>query len=169
MLPVLRNLTNHRQPGEGGLAVLMVSAVVALKHETSTKATFMNQLIWNLDWVITSRVSTTLPSLVKIVSAVAPPRGGEIYGSRAFFIIIFVFIFLDTHTAYTREPILTYNSSKHANWLKEIPFKQVFFDISLSWVIFPQNPQYFTVIREITRKEKMSNNFKPVRVRTKVT
>jgi len=59
-----------------------------------------------------SRVSATLQSLVKIVSAVAPPRGGEIYGSCAFFIIkMFVFIFLDTHTDYTREPILTHNSS----------------------------------------------------------
>jgi len=50
----------------------------------------MNQLIWNLDRVITSRVSATLPSLVKIVSAAAPPRGGEIYGSRAFFTIIII-------------------------------------------------------------------------------
>jgi len=61
-----------------------------------------------------SRVSATLPSLVNIVLAVMPPRGGEIYGSRAFFIIIiiFVFIFPDTHTAYICEPILTHNSSK---------------------------------------------------------
>jgi len=69
----------------------------------------MNQLIWNLDRVITSRVSVTLPNLVKFVSAVVPPRGGEIYGSRAFyyyFLIMFcVFIFLDTHTAHTRELI----------------------------------------------------------------
>jgi len=43
------------------------------------------------------------------------PRCGEIYGSGACFINIFVFIFLDTHTAYTREPILTHNSSKDAN------------------------------------------------------
>jgi len=27
---------NHRQPGRGGLAVVMASAVVVLKHETST-------------------------------------------------------------------------------------------------------------------------------------
>jgi len=64
-----------------------------------------------------SRFSATLSSLVNTVSAVAPPRGGEIYGSRVFFIIfiIIVFIFLDTHSAYTREPILTYNSSKNAD------------------------------------------------------
>jgi len=69
--------------------------------------------------VITSRVSVTLPSLVKIVSAVAPLRGGEIYGARAFYYYYYlffaVFIFLDTHTAYTREPILTHNSSKDSD------------------------------------------------------
>jgi len=92
----------------------MATAVVVLTHDTST--TFMNQLICNFDRVITSRVSATLPSLVKIVLAVASIRGGEIYGSRVFFIIIIlVYIFLDTHTVYTREPILTHNSSKHAN------------------------------------------------------
>jgi len=47
--------------------------------------------------------------------------------------IIFVFIYLDMHTAYTREPILTHNSSKDADWLNEVPFKQVFFDIFYFW------------------------------------
>jgi len=91
----------------------------------------MNQLIWNLDRVITSRVSATLPSLVKIVSAVAPPRGAEIYGSRAFLLLLFLFLYSLTRTTYrpTREPILAHNSSKDADWLKEVPFKQVFFDI----------------------------------------
>jgi len=98
----------------------------------------MNQLIWNLNRVIRSRVPATLPSLMKIVSVVAPPRGGKIYGSRAFF-IIFVFIFLDTHTAYTRQLISTHNSSKDADWLKEVRFKQVFFDIFTFWGHFPQN------------------------------
>jgi len=55
-------------------------------------------------------------------------------GRVAFFIIIiFVFIFLDTHTAYTREPILTHNSSKDADWLTEVPFKEVFFNIFTFW------------------------------------
>jgi len=95
----------------------MATAVVVLKHETSTlrQSHIYESIDLKLVRVITSRVSATLPSLVKIVSAVAPPRGGEIYGSRAFFIIIFVFIFLDTQTAYTREPILTHNSSKDAD------------------------------------------------------
>jgi len=97
------------QAARQGLAVLMATAEVVLKHATSTtyQSHIYESIDLNLDRVITSRVSATLPSLVKIVSAVAPPHGGEIYGSRAFFIIIFVFIFFDTHTAYTREPILT--------------------------------------------------------------
>jgi len=45
-----------------------------MKLQPLTKAIFINQLILDLDSVITSRISATLPSLVKIVSAVAPPR-----------------------------------------------------------------------------------------------
>jgi len=51
-----------------------------------------------------------------------------------------------------------------------VPFKQVFFDIFTFWGSFsPQNPQYFNARREIPCKEKMSNNFRSVRVRTKLT
>jgi len=78
---------------------------VVLKHEIQplTKATFMHQLILNLVRVITSRVSATLPSLVKIVSAVVPPRGGEIYESRAFIIIIIIIFVLYSLTG--KQPI----------------------------------------------------------------
>ena len=55
------------------------------KLQPLTKVTFMNRLIWNLARLITLRGSPTLPSLVRIVSAVAPSRGGELYGSRAFY------------------------------------------------------------------------------------
>jgi len=61
----------------------------------------MNQLTWNLNRVITSRVSATLLSLVKIVLAVAPSRGDEMYGSRAFFIIIILFSFYIPWHAYS--------------------------------------------------------------------
>jgi len=47
--------------------------------------------------VITSRVSATLPSSVKIVSAVAPPRGGAIYESRAFYYIIIIILILKAY------------------------------------------------------------------------
>jgi len=43
---------------------------------------------------------------------------------------------LDTHIAYTRESILTHNSSEDTDWLKEVPFKQVFFDIFTFWGSF---------------------------------
>jgi len=119
------------QAARQGLAVLMATAEIMLKHETSTtyQSHIYDQLSLNFDRVITSRVLATLPSLVKIVSAVAPPRGGEIYGLRAFYFYYFCF-YIPWHTATrepTREPILTHNSSKDADWLKEVPFKQVFF------------------------------------------
>jgi len=66
---------NLSQAARQGVAVLMASTVVVLKHEPSTQVTILYQLILNLAWVIASGVSATLPSLVKIVSAVAPPRG----------------------------------------------------------------------------------------------
>jgi len=126
----------------------------------------MNQL----DRVITSRVSATLPSLVKIVPAVSPPRVCEMYGSRAFYhILFFIFLYSLTRiglqpTAYSLQPIpviLTHNSSKDANWLKEVPFKQVFFRYChFPGVIFPKTHQYFTASMEIPCKEKMSNNFR---------
>ena len=57
----------------------------------------MNLLIRVTARFITPRVQPTLMSFVEIVSAVAPPRDGEIYGTRAF-IINFVFLLLDTCT-----------------------------------------------------------------------
>jgi len=63
-----------------------------MKLKPFAKVTILHQLILHLAWAITLRVSATLPSLVKIVSAVAPPRGGEIYGSRAFYYCYFLFL-----------------------------------------------------------------------------
>jgi len=64
-----------------------------MKLQQLTTAAFMNQLNLNLDRVIKLRISATLPSLVKLVSAVAPPRGGEIYGSRAVYYYYFLFLY----------------------------------------------------------------------------
>jgi len=67
-----------------------------------TKVTIMNNLISNFARVITSRGSTTPPSSIRIESAGAPPPvcGGEIYRSRAFYLVFF-----STHayTAQTRD------------------------------------------------------------------
>jgi len=71
----------------------------------------MNQLIWNFDRVITSRVSATLPSLVKIVSAVVPPRGGEIYESRAFYFHYYFCCYIPWH-AYSLYQWTDFNAQK---------------------------------------------------------
>jgi len=104
----------------------------------------MYLLIWNLDRVIRSSVSATLPTLVKIVTAVAPHVVVKYTGRvPILIIIIFVFIFFDTQKAYTHEPILTHNSSKDAEGLKEVPFQQVFFDIFTFWGSFSPKPPIF--------------------------
>jgi len=142
-----------------------------MKLQPLTKATFMNRLIWNLDRMITSRISATLPSLVKLVSAVAPPTWWwNIRVACLFFIfIIFVFIFLDTLRAYTREPILTHNSSKDADWLKEVPFKQVFFDIFTFWgPFFPKNPNISLPVGKSHAKRKCRITSNPLELRQKL-
>jgi len=99
------------QAARQGFAVLMASAIVVLKHETSTtyqSHIYESILIWNLDRVITSSVSATLPRLVKIVSAVAPPPGGEIYGLHAFVYYYFCFYIL-WHT-YSLYPWTDFNA-----------------------------------------------------------
>ena len=72
----------------------------------------MNRLLSNLAKVNTSCGSTTLPNLIGIVLAVAPPRVVK-YRGRVPFIII-IFSFLATRTAYIREPISMNNGSKDA-------------------------------------------------------
>jgi len=54
-------------------------------------------------------------------------------------------LFLDTHTAYIREPIITHNSSTDADWLKEVSFKQVFSIFSISGGHFSQKPTIFSL------------------------
>jgi len=77
----------------------------------------MNQLIWNLDRVIRSHVAYQQLYQVwwRSYQRWRPHVVVKYTGRVPFIIIIFVFIFHDTHTAYTREPILTHNSSKDAD------------------------------------------------------
>ena len=74
-------------------------------------------------------------------------------------IILFVFSFLATRTANTREPIFTHDSSKDVVWRKEVPFKQMFFEILTLGVIFPENLTNLAGSREIPARMKRSNNF----------
>jgi len=84
---------NRSQAARPGLAVLMASAVVALKHETSTlpKVTILFQSIWHLAWVITLGRSPALLNLVRIRWAVETPRGVNIYGYCDFFVFLFLY------------------------------------------------------------------------------
>ena len=115
----------------------------------------MNRLFSNLARVITSRGSTTLPNFVKNVSAVVPPRCGELSGSRAFYYYFFVFSFLATHTAHTHEPIPMRDNSKDAVWRKKVPSKQVFFKILTLWGLFsPKAPQIWPAVGKSQPKWK---------------
>ena len=105
----------------------------------------MYRLFSNFTRVMTLRGSTTLQNLFGIVLAMAPPRSGEISGSRAFcyYNLFCVFSFLATHTAHTREQISTHDSSKDAVWRKEVPSKQVFLEVLTFWGHFPRKPHKF--------------------------
>jgi len=83
---------NISQAARQGLAVLMASAVVVLKHETSTLRQIHNFISIDLAWVITLGSSTALPNWVRIRWPVETPRGGNIYGSCDFLNFFFFFI-----------------------------------------------------------------------------
>jgi len=100
---VVTRRTRWSQAARRGVAVFMASAVVVLKHETSTLRPSHNFISIGLKF----GVSATLPSLVNIVSAVAPSRGGEIYGSRAFYYFCFCF-YISWH-AYSLYPWTDFN------------------------------------------------------------
>ena len=72
------------------------------------------------------------------------PRSGEISGSRAFIIIlIFVFSFLATRTAHTREPISTHDSSKDVAWREKVPLSKCFSKFWLFGRHFLRKPHKF--------------------------
>jgi len=91
----------------------MAIAEVVLKHETST--TYQSHIYESIDLKFgLGDYVTRFSSPAKFGEDRFTPRGGKIYGLRAFY-FIFVFIFLDTPTAYTRKPILAHNGSKDAD------------------------------------------------------
>jgi len=100
------------------LAVLMASAVIVLKHETSTLRQSHNFISIDLTFGVGDYV--TLPALVWIRWTVETQRGGNIYGSCDFF-VVFVF---NSSTELQPIPVNQYshNSSKDAVWYKEDPF-----------------------------------------------
>jgi len=151
----------------------MATAVLVLKHENST--TYQSHIYESIDLKFgqsdnVTRFSNPAKFGEDRFSVVAP-RGGEIYGSRTFFIIIiFVFIFLDTHTAYTREPILTHSSSKDAVELKKCPFSKFFLDIFTFWGSFsPQNPNISLPVRKPHAKRKCQITSNPFELGQKLS
>jgi len=110
------------QAARRGLAVLMASAVVVLKHETSTLRQRHKFISIDFKFGVGDYVRevTNPDKLVRIRWAVETPRGGNIYGYCDFFFLFF--IFFNRTTAHTREPIFALNSSKDAVWCKEEPF-----------------------------------------------
>ena len=105
------------------------------------------------------------------ISGGAPTWWWNMRVTRLFLLLLLslFFLFLDTCTACTREPIFTHNSSKDADWLKEVPSKQVFLDIFTFWGYFPQNSQNFAANRETPAQTKNSNNSYAVEDRHKVS
>ena len=94
------NFAHHStsQAARQGLAVLIngdgpSSAKMVKFNCCLPGVTIMNRLFLNLARVITSRGSITLLNLVAIVSAVAPPHGGEISESHAFYFYYYNFFF----------------------------------------------------------------------------
>jgi len=79
------------QAARQGLAVLMASAVVVLKHEHQpfAKGTILYQLISHLAWLITLGRLPALPKLVRIRWAVKPSHGATYTGPVTFFSLFF--------------------------------------------------------------------------------
>jgi len=108
-----------------GLAVLMASAVVVLKHETSTIRQRHNFISIDMTFGVSDYIREVTSD--KVRWAVETPRGGNIFWRVLwlFLFFLFVFIFFKRATAHTREPIVAHNSSKDADWCKEHRFGMI--------------------------------------------
>jgi len=92
MIPIVfTNITiiQWSQAARQSVAVLLPSAVVVLKHDTSTLRQSHNliSIDFTFAFVITLGRSPALPNLVWIQWAIETPRGGNINGSCDFFIL----------------------------------------------------------------------------------
>jgi len=107
------------QAARQGLAVSMASAVVVLKHETSTIRQRHNYLSIDLTFGVSDYVrEVTSPEKVDS----SPMSGRDATWGQHIFSFFFVFIFFNRAAAHTRESIFAQNSSKDAVWCKEDPF-----------------------------------------------
>jgi len=143
----------------------MASAIVVLKHETSTLRLSHNnvfQSIWHLAWVITSRSPALINLVIRIRWAVETPRGATYTGMWLFLVFLVFILFFNRATAHTPEPIFAHNSSKDAVWCKEDPFGDEKCVILKFWCFALKTPlQSEWVIT--SSQNKMSNNSETVR------
>jgi len=106
-----------------GLALLMASAVVVLKHEIQTKSHSFIPI--NLTFCVGDNVREFI-SPAKFGSDPMSGRDatwGQHIRVRDFHLVfLFVFIYFNRATVHTREPIFAHNSSKDAVQCKEDPF-----------------------------------------------
>jgi len=104
------------QAARQGLAVLMASTVVVLKHETSTLRRRHNFI--SIDFRFGGG------DYVREVTNPDKVGSGPMSGRDATWGNMYCdfFIFFNRATAHTREPIFAHNGSKDAIWCKEDPF-----------------------------------------------
>jgi len=104
------------QAARQGLAVLMASAVVVLKHEPSTVHNFISI---DLTFGVSDYVrEATSPDKV----GSGPMSGRDATWGQHIRVLTFFFIFFNRATAHTRDQIFAHNSSKDAVWCKEDHF-----------------------------------------------
>jgi len=107
------------QAARQGLALLMASAVVVLKHETLTLRQRHNFISIDFKFGVGDYVSeVTNPDKV----GSGPISGRDaIWGQHNTDTVTF-YIYFNRATAHTRKPIFAHNSSEDVVWCKEDPF-----------------------------------------------
>jgi len=104
--------------------VLMASAVVVLKHETSTISQRHNFISIDLTFGVNDYVrEVTSPD--KIGSGPMSGRDAtraNIYGYCDFFLVFVLFLFLYSSAELQSIPVIQFSISKDAIWWKEDPF-----------------------------------------------
>jgi len=124
-----------------GLFVLMASAVVVLKHETSTLRQRHNCISIDLKFGVGYYVRD-VTSPVKFGSDTIGGRDRCHVGVTYAGPVTFVFLFFNRATAqwaHTREPTFAHNSSKSV-WCKEDPFWEEKYAVVNLGVFYPKNP-----------------------------
>jgi len=113
------------QAARQGSTMLMASAVVVLKHETSTLRQSHNVISIDLTLDVGDNVRE-VTSPAKFSSVPMSGRDatwGQHMGTvTLFYNFLFFFIFFNRATAHTREPIFVHNSSNDAIWCEEDRF-----------------------------------------------